>query len=143
MTFNKTKEERKWKLWKEREEKMMRKAGMSEYAIKELRQMDWQDFNEERRYREHLTADQRNLVYEKEHEHSPVAMNIQQLIDSVENEQLLYILLDTDKKTMQILLLKMWGFSIREISTQIGIPEKTIYTRMDRLRKKVKKIMKE
>lgn len=143
MTFNKTKEERKWKLWKEREEKMMRKAGMSEYAIKALRQMDWQDFNEERRYREHLAFDQRNFVYEKEQDHSPVVINIQQLIDSVENEQLLHILLDTDKKTLQILLLKIWGFSIKEISTRIGIPEKTIYTRMDRLRKKIKKIMKE
>lgn len=143
MTFNKTKEERKWKLWKEREEKMMRKAGMNEYAIKALRQMDWQDFNEERRYREHLTSDHRNLVYKEEQDHSPVAMNIQQLIDSVENEQLLHILQDTDKKTLQILLLKMWGFSIKEISTLMGIPEKTIYTRMDRLRKKVKKIMKE
>lgn len=143
MTFNKTKEERKWKLWKEREEKMMRKAGMSEYAIKALRQMDWKDFNEERRYREHLTSDQKNILYKEEQDSSPVAMNIQQLIDSVENEQLLHILLDTDKKTLQILLLKMWGFSIKEISTLMGIPEKTIYTRMDRLRKKVKKIMKE
>jgi len=36
----------------------------------------------------------------------------------------------------------MWGFSIREIAEQTGIPEKTIYTRMDRLKKKIKKFLK-
>lgn len=66
----------------------------------------------------------------------------QQLLDSVENEQLLQILLESDKKTLQILLLKMWGFSIREIAEQTGILEKTIYTRMDRLKKKIKKFLK-
>ena len=49
---------------------------------------------------------------------------------------------EADKKTLQILLLKMWGFSIREISAQTGMPEKTIYTRMDRLKKKIKKFLK-
>lgn len=33
MTFNKTKEERKWKLWKEREEQIMRKEGMSQDVL--------------------------------------------------------------------------------------------------------------
>ena len=56
MAYNKAKEERKWKLWKEREERIMRNEGMSEDAIWRLHQMDWADFNEERRYREHLSA---------------------------------------------------------------------------------------
>ena len=63
------------------------------------------------------------------------------MFDSIENEQLLHILLELDKKTLQILLLKMWGFSVSEISAQLGIPEKTIYTRIDRLKKKIKKVM--
>ena len=75
-------------------------------------------------------------------EPSSVVLNIQQLLDSVENEQLLQVLLESDKKTLQILLLKMWGFSVREIAEQTGIPEKTIYTRMDRLKKKIKKFLK-
>ena len=72
-----------------------------------------------------------------------MALTIQQLLDSVENEQLLQILMESDKKTLQILLLKLWGFSIREIAEQTDIPEKTIYTRMGRLKKKIKKILKE
>lgn len=37
--------------------------------------------------------------------------------------------METDKKTLQILLLKMWGFSVREIAGQMGLPEKDhLYT---------------
>ena len=45
MTFNKAKEELKWKCWKDKEEKVLRKSGMEESSIEILRQMDWEDFN--------------------------------------------------------------------------------------------------
>ena len=134
MIFHKASEERKWKQWKEQEERILRESGVRESVIQRLRELDWQDFNTERRYWEHFSPNQE--------EQSPVALTIQQLLDSVENEQLLQILLESDKKTLQILLLKMWGFSIREIAEQTGLPEKTIYTRMDRLKKKIKKFLK-
>lgn len=142
MTFNKAREEQKWKLWKEREERILRSEGMSEDTIKRLHQMDWEDFNAERRYQEHLSPNQEKLYVSKEKEYFPVVMDIQQLLDNVENEQLLHVLLESDKKTLQILLLKIWGFSVREIAVQTGVPEKTIYTRMDRLKKKIKKFLK-
>ena len=142
MTFNKAKEERKWKLWKEQEERTMRELGMSEGAKHRLRKRDWDDFNEERRYREHLLEGPLEPDAEDYQEPVRIVTDIQQLLDSVENEQLLHTLLEADKKTLQILLLKMWGFSIREISAQTGMPEKTIYTRMDRLKKKIKKFLK-
>ena len=34
--------------------------------------------------------------------------------------------------------MKIWGFSVKEIAYFMGIPEKTIYTKMDRLKKKKK-----
>ena len=105
MIFHKASEERKWKQWKEQEERILRESGVSESVIQRLRELDWQDFNTERRYWEHFSPNQ-------------------------------------DKKTLQILLLKMWGFSIQEIAEQTGIPKKTIYTRMDRLKKKIKKFLK-
>ena len=33
MTFNKAKEELKWKCWKDKEEKVLRKSGMEESSI--------------------------------------------------------------------------------------------------------------
>lgn len=52
MAYNKTSEERKWNYWKEQEEKKLRELGMEEEKIQKLRQMDREDFLEERRYRE-------------------------------------------------------------------------------------------
>lgn len=138
MAFNKAKAERNWKLWKEAEEVKLRQLGMDEESIKKLRQMDWEDFKEERRYREHLSPSQEKLNTGTQPETYPMVQTIQQLFDSLENEQLLHTLLAADKKTLQILLMKIWGFSVKEIADSMGIPQKTIYTRMDRLKKKLK-----
>lgn len=129
MTFHKAKEEYKWKQWKEQEEKILRESGVSEEVIQRIRELDWQDFNAERRFWEHFSSNQEELYTQKMEEEPSVILNIQQLLDSIENEQLLQILIETDKKTLQILLLKMWGLSVREIAGQMGLPEKTIYTR--------------
>lgn len=142
MTFHKAKEEYKWKQWKEQEEKILRESGVSEEVIQRIRELDWQDFNVERRFWEHFSSNQEELYTQKMEEEPLVILNIQQLLDSIENEQLLQILMETDKKTLQILLLKMWGFSVREIAGQMGLPEKTIYTQMERLKKKIKKVLK-
>lgn len=139
MTFHKAKEEHKWKQWKEQEERILRESGVREDVIQRLRELDWHDFNTERRFWEHFSSNQEELYTRELEEQFPVVLNIQQLLDSVENEQLLQILMESDKKTLQILLLKMWGFSVHEIAGQIGLPEKTIYTRIDRLKKKLKK----
>lgn len=141
MTFHKAKEEYKWKQWKEQEEKILRESGVSEEVIQRIRELDWQDFNADRRFWEHFSSNQEELYTQKTEEEASVALNIQQLLDSIENEQLLQILMETDKKTLQILLLKMWGFSVREIAGQMVLPEKTIYTRMERLKKKIKKVL--
>lgn len=61
------------------------------------------------------------------------------LLDNISDRKIFCILKETDKKTLQIILLKMMGFSVNEISREMGLPEKTIYTRMDRLKKKIKK----
>ena len=53
MAYNKASEERKWRLWKEAEEKQMRELGVSEDRIAQLRAYDWEVFNSDRRYYEH------------------------------------------------------------------------------------------
>ena len=59
MAYNKTSEERKWRLWKETEEKQMRELGVSEDRIEQLRAYDWEVFNSDRRYYEHYQHRQR------------------------------------------------------------------------------------
>lgn len=45
-----------------------------------------------------------------------------------------------DKTGKEILYLKINGYETREISAIIGITEKAIYRRMDRIKEKLKKI---
>lgn len=139
MAFNKAREEKKWKEWKDREENQMRELGVDETVILKLRELDWSDFNEERRYREHQ-ADfpDYDLLSPVELE-EPELDNIQRLLDAIGDEQLLHIMLGADRLTLQILLMKIIGYSVCEIAEKITVPEQTIYTRLRRLRKKIKK----
>ena len=50
MAYNKAREEKKWRLWKEAEEKQLRSLGVSENDIEKLRVHDWAIFNSDRRY---------------------------------------------------------------------------------------------
>ena len=139
MAYNKAGEERKWKQWKENEEALLRTLGMDEGAIQELRRSDWEDFKAERRYQDHRAVfpeyqDWESMVGEQE------VSDISVLLDSVSDKRLFDILWNTDKKTLQFLLLKMMGFSGREISEKTGVSENTINTKIKRLRKKIKKI---
>ena len=54
MAYNKAREERKWRIWKEAEEKQLSSLGVSEGDIEKLRVHDWAIFNSDRRYYEKL-----------------------------------------------------------------------------------------
>ena len=138
MAYHKAKEEYKWKQWKEDEEKQLRSLGMDEEAIQELRYSDWKDFKAERRYQEHRAAFPQFRAWESPATEEQETENISAVLDSISDEGLLHILMTTDKKTLQLLLLKMMGFSRREISEKTGISIHTINTRIKRLRKKLK-----
>lgn len=142
MAYNKAREEKEWKRWKEQEEKNLRKYGADESMIQELRRMDWEDFNAERRYREHQAPFPEYENFQVTEIGEPEIDGIQPLLENIEDERLLHILLESDRKTLQILLLKIMGFSIREIAEKMEMPENTVYTRMKRLRKKIKNIKK-
>ena len=44
MAYNKAREEKKWRLWKEAEEKQLRSLGVNEDDIEKLRVHDWAIF---------------------------------------------------------------------------------------------------
>lgn len=144
MAYNKAREEQKWKLWKEREEQKMRELGMAEEAIQALRESDWEEFKEERRFREHQITlqDYVEILLEEAAETESQVQNVEELLESVADEKLLHILLETERETLQILVLKMMGYIPKEISQCTGMPEQTIYTKIRRLREKIKKFSK-
>lgn len=141
MPYCKAKEEKEWKCWKEKEEKKLRELGMNENLIQKLRQMDWEDFNEERRYREHYAPYPEYQHTQKGGMETTEIDGIQTLLDNIDNDRLLHILLDAEQRTLQILILKMKGFSVQEIAQKTQMSKRSIYCRIDRLKRKIKNIL--
>ena len=50
MAYNHGKAERRWRLWKEKEEKILRECGIDEETIEEIRTFDREEFNSDRRF---------------------------------------------------------------------------------------------
>lgn len=139
MAYNKTSEERKWNYWKEQEEKKLRELGMKEEKIQKLRQMDWEDFLEERRYRERLDGTMQDMDSERQKDDEQFAMDVKELLEHVGDRRLYEVLKGTEHQTLEILLLSTWGYSIKEIAKIMGLPKDTVYTKRKILRKKLKK----
>ena len=138
MAYNKTSEERKWNYWKEQEEKKLRELGMKEEKIQKLRQMDWEDFLEERRYRERLDGTMQDMDSERQKDDEQFAMDVKEFLELVGDRLLYEVLKGTDHQTLEILLLSTWGYSIKEIAKIMGLPKDTVYTKRKILRKKLK-----
>lgn len=141
MAYNHGREERKWRLWKEAEEKILRECGVSENIIEEIRNYDRAEFNSNRRFYRRLNDVGEYIEDTAEQEQVAEVKTVIELLDEIENEALYQVLLTVDKHTLQIILLKMQGCSTKEIAVMISLTEKAIYKRLDGLRKKLKPIV--
>ena len=139
MAYNKAKEERKWRLWKEAEEKQLRQLGVNEDTIEQLRVHDWAIFNSDRRYYQRMQEASTYLEEIAESEIPPEIKTVDDFLDRIENQRLYQILILVDRLTLQIALMKTQGYSTREIASHLGVTEKAVYRRMDRLKEKLKK----
>ena len=139
MAYNKAKEEKKWRLWKEAEEKQLRSLGVSEDTIEQLRNHDWAIFNSDRRYYQRMQETGTYLEEVAEDTTLPEIKTVEDFLDSIENQQLYQVLIMVDRLTLRIALMKIQGYSTREIAAYLGITEKAVYRRMDRLKEKLKK----
>jgi len=142
MSFNYGKEERKWRLWKEAEEKQMRSLGVSEDTIEQLHTHDWAVFNSDRRYYRRLQDAGTYLEEIVEDITQPEVRTVEGFLDNIENQYLYQVLIKVDRLTLQIAVMKIQGYSTHEIASQLGVTEKAIYRRWDRLKEKIKKILK-
>jgi len=142
MAYNKAKEEKKWRLWKAAEEKQLRSLGVSEDTIEKLRVHDWVIFNSDRRYYQRVQESGTYLDEVAEDTTPPEVKTVEDFLDSIENQQLYQVLIKVDRLTLRIALMKVQGYSVHEVALRLGITEKAVYRRMDRLREKIKKFSK-
>ena len=91
--------------------KILREHGVDETTIEQIRTDDRADFNSNRRFY-HWTSD------------------FGEYLEGM-----------ADRRTLQIILLKMQGYSTKEIAPLVGLTTGAIYARLDHLRKKLRKIL--
>lgn len=142
MSYNHGREERKWRIWKEAEEKILRKHGVDESTIDEIRTYDRAEFNSNRRFYRWTSDFGEYLEGMAEVEPFADVKTVADLLDEIENENLYRALLTVDKRTLQIVLLKMQGYSTKEIAPIVHLTTGAIYARLDHLRKKLKEFRK-
>lgn len=139
MAYNHGKEERKWRIWKEAEEKTMRDCGFDEDTIEKIRTYDREVFNSDRRFYQRLQETDTYLDTVVEKEWQVEVQSVSKLLDEIENTELYRELLTVDRLSLQIVLLKMQGYSTKEIAKIVHLKPNAIYGRMNTLRKKLKK----
>ena len=139
MAYNHGKEERKWRIWKDTEEKVLRKCGTDESTIEQIRAYDREVFNSNRRFYQRVQETDTYLDTVAESEQHIEVCSVGKLLDEIDNMKLYRELLTVDRLTLQIVLLKMQGYSTKEIAKIVHLKPNAIYVRMNTLRKKLKK----
>ena len=141
MAYNKAREEKKWWLWKEAEEKQLRSLGVSESDIEKLRVHDWAIFNSDRRYYQRMQETGTYLEEVAADMTQPEINTVEDFLDNIENQQLYQVLIKVDRLTLQAILLQIQGYSIAEIAATLCMKEDTVYKRLVRLKQKIKKLL--
>ena len=100
---------------------------------------DWAVFNSDRRYYRRLQDAGTYLEEFAEETAQPEVKSVEDFLDNIENQQLYQILIMVDRLTLQIIVMKIQGYSTHEIASRLNTTEKAVYRRMDRLKEKLKK----
>ena len=140
MAYNHGKEERRWRIWKDSEEMTLRKYGVDENIIEQIRAYDREIFNSDRRFYQRLQETDTYLDTVAASTDQAEPKTVQDFLDHIENQELYHVLITVDRLTLQIVLMKIQGYSTHEIARYLKITEKAVYRRMDRLKEKIKKI---
>ena len=114
MAYNKAREEKKWRLWKEAEEKQLRKQRMQEAGT----------------YLEGVADDTQQ----------PEIKTVEDFLNSIENQQLYQILVKVDKLTLQIALMKIQGYSTCEIAHSLSNYGESCLQANGQAQRKIKKV---
>ena len=97
MAYNHGKAEYKWKLWKEREEKILRDSGVTEDTIEAIRFYDRQAFNSDRRYYERVQETDTYLDTVAASTDQAEPKTVQDFLDHIENQELYHVLITVDR----------------------------------------------
>lgn len=141
MFYNHGQAECEWLRKKQEEEKILREYGMSEVLIEELRKSDWEEFKSERIFYLHnvqsiddVNGADDDVRFSTEDVDGMEAFTVEAMLDEIEDARLFQILSHTEEKTLKILLLRLNGYSLRDIAQVLRMNEKAVSARLNRLK---------
>ena len=102
---------------------------------------DRADFNSNRRFYRWTNDVAEYLEDMADRERQAEVNTVAELLDEIESENLYQVLVTVDGRTLKIVLLKMQGYSTKEIAPLVHLTTGAIYARLDHLRKKLRKIL--
>ncbi|MGO5357697.1 HIRAN domain-containing protein [Anaerofustis sp. LCP19S3_F7] len=92
MAYNHGREDRKWRIWKEAEEKLLRECGVDEATIEQIRIADRADFNSNRRFYRWTNDVAEYLEDMADRERQTEVGTVAELLDEIESENLYQVL---------------------------------------------------
>ena len=141
MIYNNGQAKCEWLRKKQEKEKILRKYGMSKVLIEELRKSDLEEFKSERRFYEHnvqsiddVNGADDDVRFSTEDVDGMEAFTVEAMLDEIEDARLFQILSHTEEKTLKILLLRLNGYSLRDIAQVLRMNEKAVSARLNRLK---------
>lgn len=103
--------------------------------------VDRADFNSNRRFYRWTNDVAEYLEDMAGRERQAEVGTVAELLEEIESENLYQVLVTVDGRTLKIVLLKMQGYSTKEIAPLVHLTTGAIYARLDHLRKKLRKIL--
>lgn len=140
MAYNSLKSYWIWRRKKEAEEKEWRALGVDENIIAELHDFDRIAYNSDDRFYKRLydVGDFYEEIIEDKSQRE--VTTIEQLLDNVENPAMYKILKKTSEKTLQILLMRVKGYSVKDITEILHLFKTSVYKRIKNVREKLNKV---
>ena len=140
MVYNSLKSYWIWRRKKEAEEKEWRELGVDENIIEELHDFDRIAYNSDDRFYKRLydVGDfYEEIIGDKSQRE---VTTVEQLLDEVENPAMYKILKKTSEKTLQILLMRVRGYSVKDITEILHLSKTSVYKRIKNVREKLNKV---
>ena len=140
MAYNSLKSYWIWRRKKEAEEKEWRELGVDENIIEELHDFDRIAYNSDDRFYKRLSdiGDFYEEIIEDKSQRE--VTTVEQLLDQVESPAMYKILKKASEKTLQIILMRVRGYLVKDISEILHISKTSIYDRIKTVRKKLKNV---
>lgn len=140
MPYNKAKAEKKWRKWKAKEEAQLKQLGVTDNTIILLREFDWDQFKEDRRFNERQDLyDESFFARESISNQNYSYLNFNQLLNELDDIDLFDCVKNTDSLTQSIIVLRVNDYTTSDISTILNISPNIIYKKTYKLRDKWRK----